>query len=310
MKDSLGKNTENRIIWAATRSVLEAERFKTKRSGKKSKRRWGLFTRLLKYFIILLKLFKLYKKGLYNAKIVKLNNIDLHYHGLAEAFEAYTILHLSDLHLDTLPGIEDFIARKVRDLTPDLCVITGDYRKDTQGRYRQILKPLQTILNNIQARDGIIGILGNHDSYLMVPHLEGMGIRVLINESHIIQKDGSSLLITGTDDPYYYYTDQAINAFDDTKAGFKIALVHTTELYDVAAENQFNLYLCGHTHGGQICLPGGKPLITHQFEGRQYYKGQWQYKTMKGYTNVGCGVSAIPIRFNCPGEIAVFTLRS
>ena len=69
------------------------------------------------------------------------------------------------------------------------------------------------------------------------------------------------------------------------------------------------LYLCGHTHGGQICLPGGRPILTHLTRCRHLASGRWQCGAMTGYTNRGIGVSGPPLRFNCSGEAAVITLR-
>ncbi|MCJ7615551.1 MAG: hypothetical protein MUO43_03335, partial [Desulfobacterales bacterium] len=113
----------------------------------------------------------------------------------------------------------------------------------------------------------------------------------------------------GLDDPHYYYTDQALCALEEECDNFKIVLVHSPELYDMAANNDYNLYLCGHTHGGQISLPGGIPLITHLYVGKKFHSGLWSYSNMKGYTNQGCGVAGIPVRFNTKSEIALITLK-
>jgi uncharacterized protein len=300
---------DKRTIWASSRVIAEADRQKRKKSGKKSKSHWSLFQKLLKYFVLFLKITDCYKKGIENAKAVKVNQIDIEFENLPKSFENYKILHLSDLHIDTLPGMENVIIEKIKKLKYDVCLITGDYRKDTHGKFNHILRPMQKLIKNIKTVDGIIGILGNHDSWLMVEPFEKMGIKMLINESCEIEKNNERMSICGTDDPYYYYSDIAIEALENAKGEFKIALIHTSEFFDLAAENNFQLYLCGHTHGGQICLPGGTPLITHQFEGKRFFKGLWKFKGLTGYTNVGCGQSGIPIRFNCPGEIALITLK-
>jgi len=300
---------EKRIIWSTIRAVLESDKYKRKKSGKKSRSHWSLFQNLLNYFVLVLKTLGSYEKGRENARNIRLNQVSFSFDDLPEAFDGYKIMHLSDFHLDTFPGIEKDIIRLLDQIECDLCVMTGDYRKATQGAYRQVLPAMRKIKDHIQAPDGIIGIMGNHDTYLMVEHLEKMGIRMLINESIKISRGKDQISLTGTDDPYYYFTDLAVDILQEEDENFKIALVHTSELFDAAADSGYDLYLCGHTHGGQICLPGGKPVITHQFEGREYYKDSWKYKNMQGYTNVGCGVSAIPIRFNCPGEIVLIELR-
>ena len=77
----------------------------------------------------------------------------------------------------------------------------------------------------------------------------------------------------------------------------------------MAADHGFHLYLTGHTHGGQICLPGGRPILTHLTQHRRYARGQWRHGAMQGYTSTGIGVSALPVRYNNRGEVALITLR-
>jgi predicted MPP superfamily phosphohydrolase len=124
-----------------------------------------------------------------------------------------------------------------------------------------------------------------------------------------IEKEGQKILITGTDDPFDFFTEPAILCLETTGYPFKIAMVHTPELAKTASDNGYALYLCGHTHGGQICLHPDRPLISHQFEGKQYNSGIWHLAHMTGYTSRGAGVSGIPIRFNCPAEVTLFTLQ-
>lgn len=305
MKNSI----DYKKIWLSTRAHLESDRYKYRSSGKRSKSRWSLFSKLLNIFVLLLKVFNLYKRGLKNAKNIHINELTLEFSDLPEKFDGYKLLHLSDLHLDTLPGIEDIIIEKIQNLKYGLCVMTGDYRKNTLGSFKQIIIPMKKIVSALKGKDGVIAILGNHDTYLMLKQFEKMGITLLANESITINKGNEKITITGLDDPFSYYTDQALNALDENIDGFKIVLVHTSEMYEIAEQNAYNLYLCGHTHGGQICLPGGIPLITHQFEGKKFYKGLWNFKNMKGYTSQGCGTSGIPIRFYSQSEITLFTLK-
>ena len=84
--------------------------------------------------------------------------------------------------------------------------------------------------------------------------------------------------MVGTDDVHYYFTDQAVHALEEARDAFTVALVHSPELYDVAAELGVDLYLCGHTHAGQVCLPGGRPLITHLSRGRRFFRGTWRHE--------------------------------
>ncbi len=302
-------DVNHRQIWASARAVMEADNYKRKRSGKKSKSRWTLFTRFLKLIEIFLRLTGIYSKGYENVKKVQINKVELDFDNLPESFDNYKILHLSDLHIDSFPGIENIIAEKINGLKYDLCVITGDFRLHTYGSIHHIINPLKKLLSQIQAPDGIWAILGNHDSFQLVEYEKELNIHFLVNESVEIKRGNDKIVITGTDDPFRFFNDMALTALDRQNGTFKIALVHTTELNDYASRNGYKLYLCGHTHGGQICLPGGIPIITHQFEGKKFYKGLWHLNGMTGYTSSGCGVSGLPLRFNCPGEIVLITLR-
>jgi hypothetical protein len=77
-----------------------------------------------------------------------------------------------------------------------------------------------------------------------------------------------------------------------------------------AAAAGYSLYLCGHCHGGQMCLPGGRPLLTHLSRHRDLYAGLWRQGEMWGYTSMGAGLANPPVRFNCPGEVTEFRLRA
>ena len=258
----------------------------------------------------LLKLVGLHWVGKKQAENFVLKQVELRFAQLPAAFDGFRLLHLTDLHLDTLPGMEDRVVELIGGLPCDACVWTGDYRRDTHGEYRHVLPGLAKIAQSIRAKEGIYSTLGNHDTWQMAEPLSQMGLRVLINESVEWERGGEKILVTGVDDPHYYYSMSASKALHTPKEGFKIALIHTPELYEEAAQQGYHLYLCGHTHGGQICLPNGRPLIKHLHRGGEYAQGLWHYRQMTGYTSTGCGVSGIPVRFFSQGEITLFTLRS
>ncbi len=299
---------QRRFIWAVTRSVLEADTYKHRKHGEKSRRNWSFFEILIWLFGKLLQWTPLFEKGKQNAENTVLNRVDLRFQHLPESFHGYTILHMTDLHLDSLPDIPGQVLKHIAELDVDLCVLTGDYRKQISGGFKAILTPLERIVASIRHRDGILATLGNHDTFRMVEPFEEMGITLLANESIKIVRNDTSITITGLDDAYYYYTDQSVTALEEAPDGFKIALVHSPSLFDGAAANGYSLYLTGHTHGGQISLPGGIPVIRHLRHGRRYYRGLWQYRDMTGYTGQGVGTVGIPVRFNTRSEITLFSL--
>jgi len=291
-----------------TRSVLEADNYKHLRYGEKRRRHWSIFKFLIRLFGAGLKAFRLHQRGYRNATHIVVNRERIHFSDLPAPFHGYTLLHLTDIHADFISGYENVICESIKNLVYDACVMTGDYRAKISGSIKGSMKGMKKITSTIRAKDGIFATLGNHDSYRMTVPLEKAGITVLANESLVIKRGNSRIQISGIDDPYYYYTDQALTALEGPSDSFKIALVHTPSLYDVAANNGYRLYLCGHTHGGQICLPGGHPVILHLKHGRKYYRGLWRYGKMTGYTSQGCGTIGIPIRFNTMSEVTLITL--
>jgi predicted MPP superfamily phosphohydrolase len=296
-------------MWANNRFWMETQNLVTKRYGGKRKQHWYTLLVMMKTFEWTLKRVGQYERGVRNAETVLLRDLDLTFPNLPSAFDGYRILHISDPHLDGMPGLEDRILERVAGRAFDLCVLTGDYRTELHGPIRAVMAALERLVRGIHARDGVIGILGNHDDCHMVAPMEKMGSRMLINEDIAINRGDDRIRIIGTDDVHYYYTDQSLHALEAAQDDFAIALVHSPELFDAAAEAGVALYLCGHTHGGQVCLPGGIAPIKHLRAGRHFFRGQWRHKEMQGITSSGAGTSGIPVRFNTESEVLALRLR-
>jgi predicted MPP superfamily phosphohydrolase len=153
-------------------------------------------------------------------------------------------------------------------------------------------------------------VLGNHDTILMVPDLERMGISMLMNEHVVIERADSKIFLAGIDDAHFYRMDNIEKAVADMPHdAFSILLSHTPETYKHASHAGFDLLLAGHTHGGQICLPGGIPIILSSKLPRRLGRGAWKYHDMAGYTSVGAGSCGVPVRFNCSPEVTLHCLR-
>ena len=188
----------------------------------------------------------------------------------------------------------------------DVCVLTGDYRGGSRGPYDTTLAGMARVRAGLKSP--IYGVLGNHDTICMVPGLETMGIKMLLNESEVIERGGQRLYLGGIDDAHFYQMDNIEKAASTIPHDeFSILISHTPEVYRQAADAKFNLLLSGHTHGGQICLPGGIPITLDLVLPRSMGSGAWKYRDMLGYTSVGAGSSVVPVRFNCPPEITLTT---
>jgi uncharacterized protein len=254
-----------------------------------------------------LRLVGLYRRAQRNARTLELRENEVRLANLPRAFAGYTILHISDPHVDLSPEIADTLIERVRGIDYDLCVLTGDYRTDTFGPHEPTLEAMARVRPHLKAP--VYAVLGNHDSILMVPGLEALDIRVLLNESVTIQRRGAELHLAGIDDAHHYRLHDLVKARRGIPPDApSILLSHTPEAYHHAAAAGFDLMLSGHTHGGQICLPGGLPLITDADCPRRYAKGAWRFEQLQGYTSVGSGSSIVDVRLNCPPEVTLHRL--
>ncbi len=250
----------------------------------------------------------LYRRGQNNALRVELRTNRIVIPSLPRPFHGFKILQFSDLHLDMNLDLLKVLPDLVQNINYDLCVFTGDYRGLTDGPISQCMQAMRELRSLLPGP--ALAVLGNHDSIMMTPHLESIGIQVLLNESISLLRDDCALHLAGVDDAHYYRLDN----IDKAAASFpehetSILLSHTPEIYRQAAHAGFDLMLCGHTHGGQICLPGGIPLILESKCPRRMARGSWQYAELIGYTSAGTGTSILPVRFNCPPEITLHQLE-
>lgn len=228
---------------------------------------------------------------------------------LPESFDGFRILHLSDLHIEGMIDKGQALQTALSTLRYDLCVMTGDFRFLTYGHYDKTLTLMESLVSTIRAPYGITGILGNHDWLEMVPGLERCGIRMLLNEAQALEKGSDAIWLLGLDDVHYYETGDLEKAIRLAPTdAVRILLVHSPEIIPEASTAGMDLYLCGHSHGGQICLPGSQPIITHCRCPRAYKAGPWQYQSMRGYTSRGVGTSLFPIRLFCFPEIIIHML--
>ncbi len=255
-----------------------------------------------------LKLMGLYWRGRKNAEQIQIRHNHIGMRTLPNRFDGFTLLHISDLHADMNEGAMRRLTELLPDITCDVCVLTGDYRGPTFGPFDGALESLARVRSHLKGP--LYGVLGNHDTIRMVPELEEMGIRILLNECEAISRGHEAIYLAGIDDAHYYRVDNIEKAASDIPdSGFSILLSHTPEIYRQAAYADFDLLLSGHTHGGQICLPGSIPITLDSVLPRHMGSGPWKYGDMMGYTSVGVGCSIVPVRINCPPEITLHRLQ-
>lgn len=298
------------------RTVSSSIRYKEWKSCHSPLARWQAWfnlTNILSDQILLTFFFKatgLYGQGEKNARTVKIVEKTYYFQSLPEEFDNFRLALLTDLHLDGMEGITGIIKQLMSSIEFELCLIGGDIRMKNYGQITPAMKELHLMMDSINPAYGTFGVLGNHDCLEMLPEMEDARVIMLVNDAAQISKGGATLWIAGVDDPHYYNLadpDKAVQGIPEDS--FIIFLSHSPEPFVEASITGARLFLCGHTHGGQICLPQGRPIITNSRAPRYTASGPWKYNGMYGYTSRGVGTSSIPVRFNCPAEIALITLK-
>ena len=257
-----------------------------------------------------LQLMGLLKRGERNALQPEIRNLRFAFPSLPSSFCGFRILHLSDLHIDGIRGLAERVVEQIAPIEADLCVFTGDYRFATSGPCHNVYPEMRKIAAAVRSRHGMLGILGNHDYGEEAGELEDMGIRMLMNTAVEYPSPDGSLWVAGVDDVWDYDCADLPGALSDVPEGaFKILLAHSPDLIDEAAAADISLYLCGHTHAGQIRLPLIGAVLAPADCDRRFWQGTWKQAGMQGYTSSGIGCSLVPVRFRCPPEIGMIELR-
>jgi len=220
--------------------------------------------------------------------------------GLPAAFHGYRILQLTDLHLDNDDTVLESTLGIIAGIEHDLCVFTGDY----SARHDEalLMSAFEALRGHLEGE--AIAVLGNHDSIRVVSCLEAHGIQVLLNERVTVTRGEERITLAGVDDYHYFRLANLERTLDGiTPRETVILLNHSPEQFRQAGHAGVDLYLCGHTHGGQICLPGGLAPGFNIECTRRVGRGAWRYGAMHGYTSRGVGTSLVNVRYNCPPEI-------
>ena len=243
---------------------------------------------------------------------IRIRRIKIRLPLLPRSLEGFTICQLSDLHRGPLVS-EEHIRRGAAlamSLRPDLIVLTGDYVSGSASHAESCGRAL----SSLGAPHGVYGVLGNHDYWSrdaarVSRTIAEAGVHILSNESVRIGSTGEALWLCGLDDVWSGSPDLTAALGEEPDDGFKILLCHEPDFADIASTRKIPLQLSGHSHGGQVRVPGIGALLL-PYLGRRYPIGLRQVKDslMVVYTNVGLGLVFPPVRFNCPPEVTHLTL--
>ena len=250
----------------------------------------------------------------FKPELFDLVNVNVKINDLPFTFHNYRIINLTDIHLgqwispEYLNGVADY----VNSLNPDMITLTGDYVSYILEGYED---DLLDSFKKLKAKDGKYAVLGNHDHWAGAEEirkiLKKSNIVDLSNDVFTIEKDGEKLNISGVD-------SLTIGADDLDKVleklphdGASILLVHEPDFAKISSKtNRFDLQMSGHSHGGQLVIPGVKTTPFRCSYSIKYPVGAYKVKNMIQYTSKGLGTNSFWIRVNCKPEITQFYLKT
>jgi uncharacterized protein len=241
---------------------------------------------------------------------------------LPPAFDGFTILQLSDFHYDPYFSAKPIGAsvRMASALNPDLVVLTGDFvsspafdRSTLVKTAAAYVEPCAKALSELRAPYGVWAVLGNHDLLSDPQHVQSalreVGIQVLRNAAVPVERDGQKFWLAGVGDALLGDANLDITLRGLPPADAVVLMAHEPDFADYAAHYPIDLQLSGHSHGGQIRFPFVGAIYLPEMA-RKYPQGLRQIGDLMLYTNVGLGTLLIPVRWNCPPEVTLITLRS
>jgi predicted MPP superfamily phosphohydrolase len=240
-----------------------------------------------------------------------ISETDVFIRDLPERFENFRITQLTDIHHSRILGIDQVqrVVALAQQTKPDMFVLTGDYTTT----YRRFIEPCAEALAELNAPEGVWAVLGNHDYYtdpeLTTRALRRRRIAVLDNAHTTLQRGPDALQLSGIDDWSWNATDWT-RAFSGLKQSTPtILLSHQPGVLDLEQTQNVALILSGHTHGGQVRLPGLGAPVRFATRELKYDRGLFQRGETQLYVSSGTGVIGLPLRLGARPEIAVLRLK-
>lgn len=237
-----------------------------------------------------------------------------------EAFAGFKIAHLSDIH-DR--NINKALRQPLEDVKPDIIVITGDLIDSREPDIEQAV----ALVESLQEFAPVYFVTGNHEAWSgkyksLEEGLLEAGVTILANDSIELERDTEMIRLLGVEDPSFKIGSNLLNEeaavvettirdLSDGADTFSILLSHRPELFDMYRQNNIDLVLSGHAHGGQFRLPliGGL-IAPDQGLFPEYTAGIYEEESTRMIVSKGLGNSIIPIRFNNRAEIIFIELQS
>lgn len=213
------------------------------------------------------------------------------------------LVHLSDIHSTGWHKNERRIPSLVNSFHPDIICLTGDYINEIEA-----LQAVRRMVGELRAKYGIFAVRGNWD-YALCPDMDifkDLPIKLLYHEGLRMNIQGGELYIAGLD--VFGESDLKKALLGRNPRAFTILLYHYPDLIEDVKGMDIDLYLAGHTHGGQVALPFYGALVTLSKYGKRYERGLYEVGETTLYVNRGIGMESLPFRFFSRPEVAVFEI--
>lgn len=232
---------------------------------------------------------------------------------------ALRLLHISDIHLERLGRREERLLALAEAARPDLIVLTGDYLNLSNNRDPVAIDQVRSLLTRLHAPLGVFAVLGSPPADVrdVAPfHFENSHIQLLRRD--VVELDlgeGRSLAFLGLDCTHDLdYDGEVLRRLVKLAPPQtpRVMLYHSPELMPVAQHLGLRLYLCGHTHGGQLRLPLYGAVVTSSSTGKRYEMGRYDENGTTQYVSRGIGLEGLSVprmRLLCPPEMTLVTLR-
>src|SRR6218665_963053 len=240
----------------------------------------------------------------------RLRQWEVHVDGLPPALDGYRIGQISDVHCGPHTSerrVSTWVSR-LNALELDLVAVTGDLI--THGPTH--VEAVARALGGLRARDGAFACMGNHDYFTdgehLVRELERRGLQVLRNRGVVVERNGARLYVAGVDDTWTSRNDLTRALANRPEGVPTVLLAHDPDLFPMAHARGVELTLSGHTHGGQLAIPGVRRLSLARMLTR-WTAGMYRRDRSWLYVNLGAGTTGPPVRWGAPAELAVLTLR-
>ncbi len=229
---------------------------------------------------------------------------------LADELDGLRIVQVSDLHFtEHWHEAYDRSIEIIGSLSADLILCTGDIVHSRRS-HRPAMPQVERFFGSLRSRLGTYSILGNHDHAPMADELGDLGVTV-INGREILRSGASELELIGAPGlKREHLTSHFIHQMPPRSRGIpRIVMAHYPDHFERLSYLDPDIYLCGHTHGGQVCLPGGFPIIRHDSSPRGFCRGYHKRGRSHYIVNHGFGYSGFNIRVFCPAEVVLISLR-